>query len=305
MNFYIQPGEEDIAPPHSQITAQCHPFSRECRAFARLKEVGKEHLVVKCYGYLEVDAATEQALADQLGLDDWGRDADVWPEWEKQPLHALVKELVPQTEFSRRDAPKMVYDLKEIHRCGIIVNDVMYDAYVGRRLVDLSFAVTAPHIQFDERFRFNDSDPVTPYQDFGCLEDVFRHWNYLHPSKRKITVQADHDLEYSLRSRKEPYEPRDFDWQACANQWTKLSQRSARAKKLGRKRPRAVAKTGRKKKKSIRRSPDGLDPSLGCLVSYDPQKPMPYDPTFEEEASEADVGAEENPEQLVYLEFLE
>lgn len=67
-------------PPVRQLEAQCSPFGREGRAFARLKEAGKEHLAVKCSGYLIVDAATEETFAVQLGLVDRGRDADEFPE---------------------------------------------------------------------------------------------------------------------------------------------------------------------------------------------------------------------------------
>lgn len=301
LNFFIKAGEKDIAPPQNQIDAQCHPFFRECRAFARLKEVGKEHLAVKCYGYLEFDKTIEKALADQLDLDDWGRDPEVWPEWEEQPLYALVKEFLPHTEFSRRDAPKMVHDLKEIHRCGILVNDLMYDAYVGRQLVDFSFAVTVPHIQFDKRFRFNHSDPVTTYEDFGSLENIFQHWNYLHPSARKITLQADYDLTYNLRSRKEPYEPGDFDWRACANEWTRLPRKSA-----GRKRRRPAAKTGPKKKSRTGRSLHAVDTRPKCMTPNDSPELIPYIPSSDEaEALEVGAGDEENPETCDYLEFLE
>lgn len=271
MNFFIKRGkDEDIAPPDSQIEAQCHPFNRECRAYARLKEVGKEHLAVKCYGYLLFDKSMEQALADQLQITDWGREPEYYPEWDKQPLHAIVKDFLPPVDFSRRDALKMRQNLKDIHQCGIIVNDVKYDAYVGRLLVDFSFAVTTPHIQFDQRFSFNSSDPVTPYQDFGHLERVFQHWNYLHASERKIKACDDcyMELEYNLRSRKEPYEPRDFDWKAYANQWTKLPR-----KKRWR---RAAADYGQRKKKKPKRS--APPPGIGSEAEYeDPE--IVYDPT--------------------------
>lgn len=249
MNFFIRYDDSDnIAPSNSQIEAQCHPFNRECRAYARLKEVGKEHLAVKCYGYLLFDKSMEQALADQFDLTDWGRDPEYYPKWDKQPLHAIVKDFLPPADFLRRDAPKISQDLKDLHQCGIVVNDVKYDAYVGRCLVDFSFAVTAPHIQFDKRFRFNHSDPATPRDDLDSLEDVFRHWNYLHPSQRKIKTcdRGYVALGYSLRSRKEPYDPRDFDWKACANQWTMLPRK--------RRWRRAAADYGQRKKKKPKRS---------------------------------------------------
>lgn len=301
--FRIRDGEEDIAPPESQIEAQCHPFHRECRAFARLKEVRKENLAVKCYGYLEFDAATEQALADQLGLDDWDRDPEFYPQWESQPLRAIVKEfLAPDLEFSRQDATKMVCDLREIHRCGIIVNDIKYDAYVGRQLVDFSFAVTVPHVQFDKRFRYNHSEPATPYDDFGGLEEAFRFWNYLHPSGRQIKVRPGYEMEYRLRSCKVPYEPQDFDWKACADQWTKLPRRSARrrTKQWG---------SRRKNKKRIKRSLAVSNPNAeytGHIRYESEDRSEAYYPELSaEQALRAEAEAQDDPENWKDLEFID
>lgn len=168
----------------------------------------------------------------------------------------------------------MIRNLKEIHQCGIIVNDVKYDAYVGARLVDFSFAVTTPHIQFDQRFGFNHSDSVKPFKDLCELdEEVFGIWNYIHRHKRKpILVRGYH--EYDLRNRKELYEPKDFDWWACADKWTKLPRRSARIDKVQGNKLRAAPESKLITQRRRKRVNDLLSRTLGYKFSpeYSPVK---------------------------------
>ncbi|KAK9421585.1 hypothetical protein SUNI508_05515 [Seiridium unicorne] len=70
-----------------------HPFNCESRAYARLKELDKESIAVRCYGYLMLGEECQTALRQKDQLDweeDWGHcDA-----FEGRPLQALVKELV-------------------------------------------------------------------------------------------------------------------------------------------------------------------------------------------------------------------
>lgn len=192
-------------------------------------------------------------LADQLGLSDWGRD-DEHPEFEARPLQAIVKEFVSNTSFTPKDAPTMIQTIHALHRCGIIVHDVKHDAYVGTQLVDLSLAVTAPHVQFDARFDFNTgSEAVTPLEDLARLDDyVFTWWNErVHRSGPRIWVRA-YSSKYELRSWKEPgiaFEPRSFDWRGCANEWTKLPRRSARIEKVAVQKPLPARKVGKRRKR--------------------------------------------------------
>lgn len=258
-------GEDDIAPPQAQIDAQCEPFGRECRAFARLKEVEKEHLAVRCYGYMIFDKATEQILADKLGLDDWGRNAEDYPEFEGRPLQAIVKEFLPppETAISEKDARRMIKDLKEIHQCGIVVYDIKYDAYIGPTLVDFSVAATVPHIQFDQRFGFNYDNYFLATSDLSRLdEDVFRWFNEVVRAGPRIwvrTQQPDYHLRKRHRSDQEnnAYNeiPLKFDWRKCANEWTKLPRRSKRLRDSAAKDNRAPVKKRRRRKKLLQQTP--------------------------------------------------
>lgn len=253
-------------PPWSQIQAQCEPFGRECRVFARLKEIDKEHLAARCYGYLVFDAAMERRLAHDFGLDDWGRDAKAHPEWENRPLHAIVKEFLPDVEFTPKDVRSMISTVKELHRAGIVVDDIKYDAYVGTKLVDFSFAITMPHIRFDDRMGFNRKFPVQAWADLCQLDRAFDHWNRLHKEGPAIWVRSMSNYRFTTRlrswkagvkgePRREPwkpktYDPREFDWRKHANEWTKIPRRSARIQKSESKRkPAGLAHNTRVRRK--------------------------------------------------------
>lgn len=301
-----------MMPYDAMIEAQCEPFGRECRAFARLKEMGKEHLAAKCYGYMIFDAVMEQLLADKLGLVAWGRDAKEFPQFKGRPLYGIVKEVLPHTTFSAKDARKLVQDLKEIHRCGILVADIKYDAYVGTRLVDFSFAATVPHYQFDDRFKFNRDWPITAAQDFGHLDiDVFECWDTeIRRDEPEIWVRAFYP-KYEMRKHREPvfYDPRQFDWRKCANEWTKLPRRSARIEKLPVKKctPVLSAKQRRKRKEVLRLQektkllteqfgPGWLDEEGNWQVPDDLLDDPPDD-----NHDDASVGSQQN---LAYLDFI-
>lgn len=214
-------------------------------------------MAVKCYGYMTLDTAMEQSLADKFGLVEWGRNAEDYPQFERRPLDAIVKELLPRTAFSAKDARKLIQDLQEIHRCGILIADLKFDAYVGTQLVDFSFAATTPHYQFDDRFRFNRQNPISAAQDYHNLDlEVFDYWNTeIRRTGPQIWVRTCHS-KYDMRKYREPkfYEPRQFDWRQCANEWTKLPRRSARIERLPveKRAPVLSAKQRRKEKEALR-----------------------------------------------------
>ncbi|KAK7942993.1 uncharacterized protein PG986_012106 [Apiospora aurea] len=72
----------------ADINEEKGQFSRESRAYGRLKECNREDLSVKCYGYIQLDGTHEKELAEK-GVYDWSR-------WDgpKEPVMAIVKEYI-------------------------------------------------------------------------------------------------------------------------------------------------------------------------------------------------------------------
>ncbi|KAF4970752.1 hypothetical protein FSARC_2265 [Fusarium sarcochroum] len=137
------------------------PFENECRAFGRLQEAGCEHLAVKIHGYvaLELTKVIDQKL-------QVARSKMRWPYLElvdflsngDGPTMGIVKDWVDMAECDNEDLrerydritqinqfPRMLEDLHELHKSGIVVRDLKSDQYVNGILVDLSFAMTVPH----------------------------------------------------------------------------------------------------------------------------------------------------------------
>ena len=79
-----------------------HPFNCEARAYARLHEVGKEHLAVPCYGYLVLSKEHQAELRQKDLSHDWETDWGFYGDFTKRPLLALVKEFL--------DIPNVAYN---------------------------------------------------------------------------------------------------------------------------------------------------------------------------------------------------
>ncbi|KAF5241773.1 hypothetical protein FANTH_8989 [Fusarium anthophilum] len=140
-------------------------FNNECRAYGRLKELGCEHLAVKVHGYLrlylpQIDEhiqgmirrtmpGTQYTTFDVMEMDD--AEADL-------PIMAIVKDWIPDhrkpTGERTREAeqrrinylPRMLRDLRQLHKCGIVVRDLKCVQYLEGHLCDFSHAWTIPHI---------------------------------------------------------------------------------------------------------------------------------------------------------------
>lgn len=150
-------------------------FNAECRAYGRLKELGQEELAVRVYGYIslpitrDVLGKMKEAMkknADwrsgfcqggfhepQEALGDYrrGEDDSSWrlmgilKDWVGPKYHELAEAgivLRQQKSWFRT----MFSNLKKIHRCGIIVQDVKLDQFVDGKIVDFSCAITIPHL---------------------------------------------------------------------------------------------------------------------------------------------------------------
>lgn len=225
-----------------------HPFYSECRAYGRLKELNKEHLAARCYGYLFLSAEQEKKLDKKLGPFAWKNEEIILKRDPDSPLQVIVKEFIPDKEFfTNKDARRMVRDLKELHRCGIVVMDIKEDAYLGGSLVDFSHSRTVPHLQFDPALGF---DPYREgqravWEDLGNLSDVFTEWDEEPENVPKINMRRltpDWWRVSTLRNKDEnPFgnihtyhyhcDPTKFDWRRAAC-------RALEAKETGRKRGR-------------------------------------------------------------------
>lgn len=129
------------------VINQNDPFHCECRAYGRLKEAGREDLAVRCFGYVFLNQAQEDELA-QRGFTDWDRCDAV----KGRPIRGIVKEYIPDDgngPFTYEMLPRMRRDIQDLNRLGIVTWDVRVDNYRGGRLVDFSQAHTAPHMKLD------------------------------------------------------------------------------------------------------------------------------------------------------------
>ena len=148
-------GEERNLVPDDLLEAHCDPFFRECRAYGRLEEKklnGK--VAARCYGYITIPYKEEDQLLREFRVGDWDRpdeDYDL-PESERQPLRAIVKELIlKDVPLTGKVADRILKDMKRMRRCGVYPRDVHPRNYVGGLLVDLSEAMTKPYWLFQIR----------------------------------------------------------------------------------------------------------------------------------------------------------
>ncbi|KAL8853717.1 MAG: hypothetical protein Q9221_001528 [Calogaya cf. arnoldii] len=129
------------------------PFFNECRAYGKLVEKDLNGKVaVYCHGYLILPAQYEEDLEQQFEGLGWNRPFEEYdkPPADRQPLRAIVKELVPEdTDWKPRVAVKILRHLKMIRKLGIYVMDIKPENYKGGLLVDFSVALTEPHFIFD------------------------------------------------------------------------------------------------------------------------------------------------------------
>ncbi|KAM0562947.1 hypothetical protein ACHAPJ_001788 [Fusarium lateritium] len=138
------------------------PFENECRAFGRLQEVGCEHLAVKVHGYVALELteviAEKLKVARSKMLDPYEELSHFLSNGDGGPTMGIVKDWVEMAEFDNKDLrewydrvaqvsqfPRMLEDLHEFHKHGIVIRDVLPGQYVNGTLVDLSLAATVPH----------------------------------------------------------------------------------------------------------------------------------------------------------------
>ncbi|KAK8084819.1 hypothetical protein PG997_006090 [Apiospora hydei] len=93
----------------ADINEEKSQFSRESRAYGRLKECNREDLSVKCYGYIQLDGTNEKELAEK-GVYDWSR-------WDgpKEPVMAIVKEYIEVPDKTQDEVQDGVQEEPLIH----------------------------------------------------------------------------------------------------------------------------------------------------------------------------------------------
>ncbi|UPL01269.1 hypothetical protein LCI18_012203 [Fusarium solani-melongenae] len=236
---YIAEDYETIpVEKHHEFESHFIPFYQECRAFGRLKEVNREHLAVKVYGYvsLKVDQALELKMRNALRKIRC--DPKLFPMTARSILitsseiKGIVKDWVEPAKFEgesdipshRIDSilsvshfPRMLEELHEIHRCGIVIRDMSITQYVNGILVDFSMAWTMPH-PFGPGGGF---EPAWTFQslaawDLFCFQTtVIDLWNNvlrgaLGTSQRECRLQAyPHPAQYKT-FRPQPFRQRPF-----------------------------------------------------------------------------------------------
>ncbi|KLO98642.1 uncharacterized protein Y057_4122 [Fusarium fujikuroi] len=232
-------------------------FYNECRVFGRLKELGREDLAVKSYGYLQFDLSDDKVQRHFLPFGNGARkrlafagnkeptDEDVIRYLMQHddlriPMTAIVKEWVPSSKDPKlvRDVaeartywppvrpdrevvkrsighlPRLLRNLRELHKSGIVVRDLEWQQYQDGQLVDFSFAWTIPHILGPEsglrpRWSF-ESMAAWDLQCFQTiLDDSDKQAELAVPRLRKhslVAWQSD-DMYQRLRPRPQSYGP--------------------------------------------------------------------------------------------------
>ena len=172
------------------------PFAAECRAYGRLKEVGKEHLAVRCHGYLILNARQKRQLnkfleesGDLYFYSDAFLDAEDpftgLTRYRKDPIRALVKDYVDsKIDFLPHMIPQMMRDIHTYHKYGICIADIKENNYLDGILFDLSRALTVPHPQLTpraiERARSKTKTEDTPTGDYQSFDHMIDDWNEDH-----------------------------------------------------------------------------------------------------------------------------
>jgi len=200
--------EEREIVPTSVICAHMDPFYNECRAYGRLVE--KElngTIAVRCYGYLTLPATIEDELHEKFDVVNWDRPDEEYerPTSERQPLRAIVKELVREDlTFTAKYLNKMLRHLKHLRRVGIYPGDVRARNYRAGLLIDFSCAMTKPHDLFQTRPEWNVS--------YIQSQDLLNFDSMVSDERLSTWIMATPNREYLKKLRRPPESSKTFDW---------------------------------------------------------------------------------------------
>ncbi|KAI1753886.1 hypothetical protein F4782DRAFT_496185 [Xylaria castorea] len=202
------------------LTFHSDPFFAECRAYGRInqyyeglrdktrrgprgsrprrsrpgpRDVQIRQLAVPCYGYMTLAAEYEKMLGDKFGVWDWNRlEREDSRQITKTPFRCLVKQLIP-SQVSILNPRRMLGDLKQLRKIGILTRDIYARNYKAGLLVDFSVAWTKPHWCWEG---------LGPYQreceekSELCLFDAM-----IKSEEIKTTVRATRNGEYCQKLR--------------------------------------------------------------------------------------------------------
>ncbi|KIL95750.1 hypothetical protein FAVG1_00488 [Fusarium avenaceum] len=258
-------------------------FYNECRVFGRLKEVGREDLAIKVYGYIRLDMKDKKVrqpfvdyyntIKSVFGDAASGDTAEEFEEryirnmvhaWDNtEPAFGIIKEWIPEPPIvlsekglSQRFAsqlPRLLRNLRNLHKLGIVMQDLKGCQYIDGHLVDFSHAWTIPHTYGPEggvqpRWMFESmaawdlkcfqdmmDEERDRNEDFGLdvkMSDV-RAWGNsevlgrLRPRAQtygpSLPFLAYDLFETKLRTHNPPFDPGLFDWRAAQKKSSKKS----------------------------------------------------------------------------------
>ncbi|KAL2192304.1 hypothetical protein P885DRAFT_73117 [Corynascus similis CBS 632.67] len=135
-HFALKVVSGDLTSPlaYPQLYVDCFdPFSCECRAYGRLKDVKREDLAVKAHGYLLLMSQQEADLEYKVTRNsDPVPDANAgeftshnfWSVYKKHrglPVRAIVKKLVSSNCPTSAEEWCMWPDLQDLHSLGILL----------------------------------------------------------------------------------------------------------------------------------------------------------------------------------------
>lgn len=216
-----------------------HPFSNECRVYGRLKEFNKEHIAVRCYGYVFLTPDQSWELLADKKFDrkrDWGwgkkyegkdirlpalvkeyvptiisydpPDRDYYPSFRKAP-NPEWKEVV-QTHFAdAKSGVQFLHNVIELHHMGITINDLHGGNIIYGKIFDFSCAWTAPHPCFEPEWL--EKNPNHWYfkwthrglRDAWDADKIVHQWNELPGNPERIWHRLTPNREYCQKLRSE------------------------------------------------------------------------------------------------------
>lgn len=228
MDEFWRPAEGQPEDVTALIRMHTTPFYNECRAFGRLKEMDREHLAVKAYGYVRFHADERY---DKLVLDSERRrkrdsvdPAECFREPIKprehifrgvrfdgtvdtRPVMGIVKDWVApraplQTpspdDWENRmpqpsQMPAMLRDLHEMHRIGIVNRDINPAQYIDGVLLDFSKAWTIPHALGPESgiLPFWTFPSMAAWDLWSFQQFIVKDWNWMVRQRNGTSARGD------------------------------------------------------------------------------------------------------------------
>ncbi|KAK5262913.1 hypothetical protein LTR96_011630, partial [Exophiala xenobiotica] len=116
-------------------------------------------------------------LRQKFNITDWNRPEEElsWPPAKRQPLRALVKDLVEtDPEITEKLIASILQELKALNSLRIYVMDVRWSNYEGGHLVDFSSAWTEPHFEFRKDVNSEEDIKIDGQIDMAAFDKMAR-----------------------------------------------------------------------------------------------------------------------------------